>query len=130
MRALGVDEHTYLSAKPVHATIYATSLVNFDRRIVIDLFEGKSAAKLRQWSARRPADWQRGVKVVALDLTETYRSGLHPHFDHAPHVADPFHVIRVANRMLDDVRRQFKHRRSDIGGRKADPLYGVRQVCS
>ncbi len=51
VRALGVDEHTYLSATPAHATIYATSLVDLDRRIVIDLFEGKSAAKLRRWSA-------------------------------------------------------------------------------
>jgi hypothetical protein len=51
--ALGVDERSYLSATPEHSTIYATSLIDLDRRIVIDLFEGKSAAKLcralRHW---------------------------------------------------------------------------------
>jgi hypothetical protein len=41
VRALGVDEHSYLSATPEHSTIYATSLVDLDWRIVIDLFEGK-----------------------------------------------------------------------------------------
>ena len=46
-RALGVDEHSYLSAAREHSTIYATSLVDLDRRIVIDLFRGKSAAQLR-----------------------------------------------------------------------------------
>jgi transposase len=128
VRALGVDEHTYLSAKPQHATIYATSLVDLDRRIVIDLFEGKSAAKLRHWSARRPPSWRRAVRVVALDLTETYRSGLRPHFDHARRVADPFHVTRVANRTLDQVRRRVQNETLGHRGRKADPLYGVRKL--
>jgi hypothetical protein len=44
VRALGVDEHSYLSATPEHSTIYATALVDLDRRIMIDLFEGKSGS--------------------------------------------------------------------------------------
>jgi transposase len=127
-RALGVDEHTYLSAKPEHATVYASSLVDLDRRIVIDLFEGKSAATLRRWSARRPPAWRQGVRVVALDLTDTYRNGLHPHFDHVRRVADPFHVTRVANRTLDQVRRRVQNETLGHRGRKRDPLYGVRKL--
>jgi transposase len=128
VRALGVDEHTFLSAKPTHATVYATSLVDLDRRIVIDLFKGKSAATLRFWSGRRRVSWRQGVKVVALDLTDTYRSGLRPHFDHARLVADPFHVTRVANRMLDQVRRRVQNETLGHRGRKHDPLYGVRKL--
>lgn len=108
VHALGVDEHSYLAANPKHATIYATTLVNLDRRMVIDLFEGKSAAKLRRWCETRSGRWLRGVKVVALDLTDTYRAGLTPHLAHATRVADPFHVVRVANRMLDQVRRRVQ----------------------
>ena len=78
VRALGVDEHSYLSATPEHSTIYATSLVDLDRRIVIDLFEGKSAAKLRRWCATRSERWRKGVQVVALDLTDTYRGRAEP----------------------------------------------------
>lgn len=48
VRALGVDGHSYLAAIREHATIYATVLVNLDRRKVIDLFEGKGAANLRK----------------------------------------------------------------------------------
>ena len=129
VRALGVDEHTYLSAKPTHATIYATSLVDLDRRKVIDLFEGKSAAKLRNWSAKRPTSWRAGVKVVALDLTDTYRSGLRPHFDHTRRVADPFHVTRVANRMLDQVRRRVQNETLGHRGRKRDPCTACASCC-
>jgi transposase len=128
VRALGVDEHAYLSATPEHSTIYATSLVDLDRRIVIDLFEGKSAAKLRRWSAARSRAWRRGVKVVALDLTETYRAGLRPHLAHATRVADPFHVIRVANRMVDVVRRRVQQETLGHRGRKRDPLFGIRKL--
>jgi transposase len=128
VRALGVDEHSYLSANRAHSTIYATSLVDLDRRIVIDLFEGKSAAKLRKWSAQRSQRWQKGVKVVALDLTETYRSGLSPQFSHAKRVADPFHVTRVANRMLDQVRRRVQNETLGHRGHKVDPLFRVRKL--
>jgi len=128
VRALGVDEHTYLSAKPKHPTVYATGLVDLDRRIMIDLFEGKSAAKLRRWTADRSPRWRKGVRVVALDLTETYRSGLSPHLAHARRVADPFHVTRVANRMLDQVRRRVQNETLGHRGRKADPLFRIRKL--
>ena len=125
---LGVDEHSYLAATREHSTIYATTLVNLDQRQVIDLFEGKSAAKLRQWTADRPKSWRRGVKVVALDLTDTYRAGLSPHLAHAKRVADPFHVTRVANRMLDEVRRRVQNETLGHRGRKSDPLYRAREL--
>jgi len=128
VRALGVDEHSYLSATREHATIFATVLVNLDRRKVIDLFEGKSAAKLRQWTGKRPATWRRGVRVVALDLTDTYRAGLAPHLAHATRVADPFHVTRVANRMVDQVRRRVQNETLGHRGRKDDPLYRSRKL--
>jgi hypothetical protein len=34
------------------------------------------------------------VRLVALDLTDTYRAGLSPRLSHAKHVADPFHVTQ------------------------------------
>jgi len=127
-RALGVDEHSYLAATREHTTIYATVLVDLDRRKVIDLFEGRSAAKLRRWTSRRSKRWQRGVQVVALDLTDTYRSGLSPHLAHATRVADPFHVTRVANRMVDQVRRRVQNETFGHRGRKADPLFRIRKL--
>jgi len=128
VRALGVDEHSYLAATRDHATIFATSLVDLDRRRVIDLFEGKSAAKLRRWTVERPRAWRRGVSVVALDLTDTYRAGLRPHLSHATRVADPFHVTRVANRMVDQVRRRVQNETLGHRGHKQDPLFRVRKL--
>ncbi len=126
--ALGVDEHSYLAAKRDHPTIYATVLVDLDRRVVIDLFEGKSAIKLRRWCAARSRRWLKAVRVVALDLTDTYRAGLSPYLAHATRVADPFHVTRVANRTLDQVRRRVQNQTLGHRGRKADPLFKIRKL--
>src|SRR5579863_2253631 len=62
-------------------------------RSPLEVKEGKSAQKLRNWTAGHSKRWLSGVRVVALDLTDTYRSGLHPHLSHAHRVADPFHVV-------------------------------------
>lgn len=128
VRSLGVDEHSYLAATPAHQTIYATSLVDLDHNKVIDLFEGKSAQKLRNWTAKRSKRWLSDVRVVALDLTDTYRSGLFPHLSHARRVADPFHVVRVGNRMVDQVRRRVQNETMGRRGHKEDPLYRVRKL--
>ena len=93
---------------------------------MIDLFQGRSAAKLRRWTSQRSKGWQQGVRVVALDLTDTYRAGLFPHLAHATRVADPFHVTRVANRTTRSA-DGCRTRPSDRG-RKGDPLYRNRKL--
>ena len=128
VRALGVDEHSFLAATREHRTIFATSLVDLDRRRVIDLFEGKSSVRLRNWCAKRPKNWLAGVGVVALDLTDTYRTGLSPHLSHARHVADPFHVTRVGNRTVDLVRRRVQNEQLGHRGRNDDPLFKIRKL--
>ena len=64
---------------------------------------------------------------MAMDLTESYRSGLNPHLSHARRVADPFHV-RVANRAVDQVCRRVQNETLGHRGRKHDPLYRIRKL--
>ena len=66
--------------------------------------------------------------MVATDLAESYRAGLSPHLDHATRVADPFHVVRVANRCMDTVRRRVQNEQLGHRGRKRDPLYRIRKI--
>ena len=46
----------------------------------------------------------------------------------AKQVVDPFHVISLANRTLDQVRRRVQHQQTGHRGRKNDPLYRIRRV--
>lgn len=126
--ALGVDETTFLSATADHPTLFATGLVDLRAKVVIDVIEGNSARDLAGWLDRQPADWLAQIAVVATDLAESYRSGLDGRLDHALRVADPFHVVRVANRCLDQVRRRVQNRTLGHRGRKRDPLYRIRKL--
>jgi transposase len=125
---LGVDETTWLSATREHASLYATGLVDLEQRIVIDVIKGNRGEDLGGWLDRQPEPWRDGIRVVATDLAESYRSGLPGRLDHAIRVADPFHVVRVANRCLDQVRRRVQNETLGHRGRKRDPLYRIRKL--
>ena len=128
VRQLGVDETTYLSATRAHSTIYATALVDLEAKVLIDMVEGNGAADLRRWTKNADADWIAGIEVVATDLAESFRAGLSPKLDHATRVADPFHVVRVANRCVDKVRRRVQNETLGHRGRKDEPLYRIRKL--
>jgi transposase len=128
VRQLGVDETSFLRANRHHHTIYATGLVDLEGRRLIDMVEGNAAVDLRRWTANADPVWLAGIEVVATDLAQSFRAGLSPHLDHAVRVADPFHVVRVANRCLDAVRRRVQNETLGHRGRKDDPLYKIRKL--
>jgi transposase len=125
---LGVDETSLLKANREHATVYVTGIVDLTAHRMIDMVEGNTAADLRRWCASADPAWLAGIKVVATDLTDSYRAGMSPHLDHVTRVADPFHVVRVGNRCLDQVRRRVQHETYGHRGRKHDPLYRIRKI--
>jgi transposase len=125
---LGVDETSFLRANRDHPTIYATGLVDLRAKVLIDMVEGNTAADLRRWTKNADPKWIAGIKVVATDLAESFRAGLSPELDHATRVADPFHVVRVANRCLDKIRRRVQNETLGHRGRKVDPLYRIRKL--
>lgn len=128
VEAMGVDETAYLSATKDHPRVFATGMVDVRRGILLDVIEGRSAKILSSWLADRPGEWLRGVEVVTIDPLEAYRCGLSPHLDHVTVVADPFHIVRLANNALDDVRRRTQNSLLGHRGRRGDPLYDIRKI--
>lgn len=126
--ALGVDETSWLTATKDHPTLFATGLIDIGAKRVIDVVPGSTGADLGSWLDHQPAEWLAGVQVVATDLAESYRAGLVGRLDHAIRVADPFHVVRLANRCLDQVRRRVQNHTTGHRGRKRDPLYRIRKL--
>lgn len=124
--ALGVDETSWLTATKDHPTLFATGVVDLQGKVVIDVIRANSAKDLGSWLDRQPGEWLADVQVVATDLAESYRAGLKGRLDHAIRVADPFHVVRLGNRCLDQVRRRVQNATLGHRGRKKDPLYRIR----
>lgn len=87
---LGIDEHFFTRKQG-----YATTLVDLRNHKVFDVVLGRSEASLRGFLER--LEGRERVKVVVMDLSETYRSIVKKYFPNAMIVADRFHVIRLLN---------------------------------
>ena len=63
------------------------------------------------------------MKWAALDLSGPYRRVYEIALPNATQVADPFHVVKLANTKLDLVRQRVQTEQLGHRGRKHDPLY-------
>ena len=63
-----------------------------------------------------------------MDLSGAYRRTFDVALPNAAQVADPFHVIRLANNSIDETRRRVQNDTLGHRGRKDDPLYRVRRL--
>jgi transposase len=65
---------------------------------------------------------------VALDPWRGYASALVVPLGHATVVVDHFHAIKLANTVVDQVRRRTQQATFGHRGRKRDPLYRIRKL--
>ncbi len=70
------------------------------------------------------------VAWATLDLSGAYRSVFDTMLPAATQVADPFHLIRLANDCLDECRRRVQNETVGHRGRKHDPLYWARRLLT
>jgi transposase len=89
---------------------------------------GRDSAGALAWLEGRDVDWRAQVRYGVLDLSGPYRKVFDLALDHVMQVADPFHVVRLANDKLDECRRRVQNQTLGHRGRKDDPLYRVRKL--
>jgi transposase len=126
--ALGVDETSFLRATRERHTRYVSGLVDITSGRLLDVVEDRTARAVADWLAERPPRWLRRIGIVALDPYRGYANAMLSHLGHATLVVDHFHLIRLANAVVDDVRRRVQQATRGHRGRKRDPLYAVRRL--
>ena len=70
------------------------------------------------------------IRWATLDLSGPYRSVFDTMLPDATQVADPFHVVKLANAKLDECRRRVQNETLGHRGRKTDPLYRCRRLLT
>jgi transposase len=126
--ALGLDETSFLKATRVAPTRYVTGLVDLEGGRLLDLVADRTKATVDGWLGARPAGWLARIGTVALDPWRGYASALVAPLGHARVVVDHFHAIRLANLVVDQVRRRTQQATLGHRGRKRDPLYRIRKL--
>jgi transposase len=126
--ALGLDETSFLKATRVAPTRWVTGLVDLERGRLLDVVADRTRAAVDSWLGARTHDWLARIGTVALDPWRGYASALVASLGHATVVVDHFHAIRLANAVVDQVRRRVQQATLGHRGRKPDPLYRIRKL--
>ncbi len=125
---LGLDETTFLKATRLAPTRWVTGLVDLEQSRLLDVVADRTRAAVDRWLGTRPRGWLAQVGTVALDPWRGYASALVVPLGHATVVVDHFHAIRLANLVVDQVRRRTQQATLGHRGRKRDPLYRIRKL--
>ena len=128
VRALGVDETSFLAANRRRRTRFVTGLVDLRAGKLLDVVDGRAGSAVTGWLADREEVWLSAVERVALDPYRGYYNALVAGLDAPEVVVDAFHVVRLGNQVVDEVRRRVQQETLGHRGRKGDPLYGIRRL--
>jgi transposase len=121
--AIGLDETSFVKlGDQVHAH-YATTVADVENHQIIDILATRKYVDVAGWIDKQPKGWKERMRFGALDMSATYAAVYSVMLPQAAQVVDPFHVISLANRCLDAVRRRVQTEQTGHRGRKDDPLY-------
>ena len=120
--ALGLDETRFGRHGRWRTRDWCTSIVDVQRGQLLDIVPGRDAEGPTAWLLAQPEAWRDGIDWGVMDLSGAYRRAFEAALPHAGQVADPFHVIRLANSSIDEVRRRVQNDTLGARGRKDDPL--------
>ena len=117
---IGIDE---FAVRKGH--VYKTIVVDLDSGRVLYVGDGKGADALTKfWRKVKRKDIK--IKHVATDLSAAFIASVMENCPEAVHVFDHFHVVKLMNEKLDDIRRKVYSMEKDVNKRKV--LKGTRYL--
>ena len=128
VEAVGVDETLFRRQGRWRTRQWCTSVVDVRGRQLLDIVPGRTADSAAGWFLAQSPEWRAGIRWAVLDLSGPYRAAYNKVLPDARQVADPFHVIRLGNQRLDEVRRRVQNETLGHRGRRGDPLYRIRRL--
>jgi transposase len=90
--------------------------------------EGRTTATVTDWLSERTPEFRAAITYVVIDPAAVYRSAITPDLlPNAQVVVDHFHLVKLANDALTDVRRRLTWALRGRRGRKLDPEWANRR---
>jgi transposase len=126
--AIGLDETSFIKRATKKQADYATTVSDVENHQIIDLLPTRKYTDVAGWIDKQPRAWKERIRFGALDMSATYAAVYSVMLPQADQVVDPFHVISLANRSLDAVRRRVQIEQLGHRGRRDDPLYRARRI--
>jgi transposase len=115
VRRIAADE---TSARRGHD--YISLFVDMARRKVVYVADGKDAATVKEFAdfLEAHAGKREAVTDASIDMGAAFEAGIKANFPNAEITFDKFHVIKLANEAVDQVRREEAQNNFQIKGRR------------
>lgn len=126
--AIGLDEVLFVKTGQYKTQQYSTQIVDVEKGKLLDVVPGKSGDEAKKWFKSKSDEFKNNIKYGTLDLSSPYRAVYNEVLPHVIQVADPFHVVKLANTRLDECRTRVQSEILGHRGRKNDPLYKCRKL--
>jgi transposase len=108
LRRIAIDE---IAVAKGHR--YLTVVMDLVSGAVVFVGDGKGADALKPfWKRLRPSKAK--IEAVAMDMSAAYRSAVAAHLPGAKIVFDHFHVVKLFNEKLSDLRRSLYREATDV----------------
>ena len=130
VEAIGLDETLMFRLGPWKQQQWSTQIVDVGRGQLLDVVRDRNASAPAAWLAGKPQAWRDRIRWATLDLSGPYRKVFDTVLPDAVQVADPFHLVKLANQRLDEVRRRVQNETFGHRGHKDDPLYRARRLLT
>jgi len=92
---------------------YLTVVMDLESGAVVFVGDGKGADALKPfWKRLRPS--RAKIEAVAMDMSAAYRSAVSTHLPEAKIVFDHFHVVKLFNEKLSDLRRAMYREATEV----------------
>jgi transposase len=126
--AIGLDETNFVRALGHNRAEYATTVCDVEHHQIIDILPSRNFVDVASFLDKQPKSWKERIRFGALDMSATYAAVYSVVLPKAAQVVDPFHLVSLANRCLDQVRRRVQNEETGHRGRRDDPLYRARRT--
>jgi transposase len=108
LRAIAIDE---IAVARGHR--YLTVVMDLESGAVVFVGDGKGAGALKPfWKRLRPSGAK--IQAVAMDMSGAYQAAVREHLPKAAVVFDRFHVVKLFNDKLSDLRRALYREAADV----------------
>jgi transposase len=110
---------------------WLTSFVDADTGgpgVLLGLAPGRSGSCVRTWLAGQSAAFRAGIGLVVIDPSAPYAAGIRAALPHARIAVDHWHLVRLANDMVTEVRQRVARERHGRRGRNVDPAWAHRRM--
>lgn len=127
--ALGLDETSFVR-RGHYRREYVTTIADVGHHQILEILRTRDFTDVATWVHEQSSAWKEKITYGALDMSPTYAAVYTVTLPKAKQVVNAFHLVQLANRALDEIRRRVQREHMGHRGRAKDPLFRRGGFCS